>query len=408
MSKDELRAGLRIALEGAENIPERFLAEGAILPAPLPSWVELPSESLEAVCSADYQLGRLTEAPSRLPDWSLVVRMTRWLEAKYALALADVHMTLRDVMEADLSMATSADTGGLVRRYLEVAEDAVRRVVAGEAVGEVILGPAAEMLADRQLATGDEFHISDVDGIPWRTGLAWLGGSTGDTASLLAVPPGADLQASTAQWKTWVDGEVRVPWIAKVALGYYQFRTLSPVPDADYLARLYVVLELIRAGRLPDQRLPIAVMLERQKDRYWRHHCDLLRTGDYAAWITFFANGIGDLCKTQISLVEGLVTIQRNHNEKLEGKTNDAFTRLVNSLTSSPIADYAQFARRVGVSVRQCRDLVKRASRAGLIREVARKDRKKIFEVPDVVELLGVNEGQSSAGHQRIFDKPVD
>src|SRR5262245_23046836 len=103
MSKHELRAGRSIPVDGVENIPERFLASGAVLPNPLPSWVELSHSALDALSYADYQLGRLAEAPSRLPDWSFVVKVTRWLETKYTLALAGDHRTLLEVIEADMS-----------------------------------------------------------------------------------------------------------------------------------------------------------------------------------------------------------------------------------------------------------------------------------------------------------------
>lgn len=411
MSNRELRAGRRVPVDGVENIPERFLAEGAILPNPLPSWVELSHGALEAMSNADYQLGRLAEAPSRLPDWSFVVKVTRWLETKYTLALAGSHRTLLEVIEADLSAPAGKDElVRQVKRYMRIADRAVADVVAGGQVGATILGVAAEMLAEDQDTNDTGSHpATDDDGrTPWRTELTWLGGSTGDTAVLLPVPPGADLRVGTAQWKAWVDGEgddkVRLAWMAKVALGFFQFLTLYPVRHSDFLARLYVVLEFIRAKRLPDQFLPVLVFLDRQRDHYWARHRELLHTGDYGEWVTFFAAGIGDLCQTQINLVEGLDTIRRDHKKAVQGKTNDGFTRLVNSLTSSPLSDYAQIATRINVTIRQCRDLVTRASHAGLIREVGRSDRKKIFAVPDVINLLSIYEGHSRLEDQQVLE----
>jgi hypothetical protein len=401
MSKRELRAGRRIPVDGVENIPERFRAEGAILPNPLPSWVELSHGALEAMSYADYQLGRLAEAPSRLPDSSFVVKVTRWLETKYTLALAGSHRSLLEVIKADLSApAGEEELVRQVKRYIGIARRAVAQVAGGDAVGATILGVAAEMLAEDQgVATDDE--------TPWRTEVTWLGGSTADTAVLLPVPPGAELRAGAAQWKAWVDGEgedkVRLASMAKAALGFFQFLTLFPVRHSGFLARLYVVLELIHAKRLPDQFLPVSVFLDRQRDHYWSRHRELLRTGDYGEWVAFFATGIGDLCQTQIDLVEGLDNIRRLHKKAIKGKTNDGFTRLVNSLTSSPLSDYAQIAKRINVTIRQCRDLVTRASHAGLIREVGRSDRKKIFAVPDVIDLLGIYEGHSRPGDQRVF-----
>jgi hypothetical protein len=375
--------GRWLPVRGKAHLPEHLRAAGAFLPKPLSSDVELRTETAKAVARADHMLGRLDEAATRLPERGALVRATQWRELASCWGGTRPQVSLRDVFLQDLrGLRKPPVTNPAVGEYVTAADDAARRARAGEPIGVMLLRRTAVGLPTD--GTGSERGTAP----PWRTTDHWFGGAEPSSAYLLAVPPGAELRTAAEQWAAWVDCPSDMPLIAKVALGAYQLVTLAPLDDSGEVANLYVVLELIRAGALRDQILPVAPWLAPGSPSYRTRHRAAAEDGDLDGWIAFVAEGIVRLCRAQLNIVDTVEELREEFLDRL-GRRNDSLARAVDALLGTPVADQALIAERSGVSLRHSHDLIKRLRIHGFVREMGRRKQHKLHEVPAVMRLLG-------------------
>ncbi|OLF09999.1 hypothetical protein BU204_32185 [Actinophytocola xanthii] len=344
--------------------------------------MEFRTETAKAVARADHMLGRLDEAATRLPERGALVRATQWRELAGSWGADGTEVSVRDVFLQDLrGLRNPPVTDPAVAEYVAAADDAARRARAGEAIGVMLLRRTAARLPTSGTSTE---RGTDP---PWRTTDRWFGARP-SSAYLLAVPPGAELRTAAEQWVAWVDCPSDMPLIAKLALGAYQILTLAPLDNSEEVANLYVVLELIRAGALRDQILPVSPWLAPRSAPYHIRHRAVAEDGDLDGWIAFVAEGIARLCRAQLNIVDTVEELREEFLDRL-GRRNDSLARAVNALLGTPVADQALIAERSGVSLRHSHDLIKRLRIHGVVREMGQRKQHKLHEVPAVMRVLG-------------------
>lgn len=81
--------------------------------------------------------------------------------------------------------------------------------------------------------------------------------------------------------------------LVRVAPAHYQFETIHPYTDGNgRLGRLVAVLQLLREGALRSPVLSVSPWLKDHSDEYRDHLLNISHTGDWAPWITFFAEAV--------------------------------------------------------------------------------------------------------------------
>jgi len=386
--------GQSISFPGAGEFPVDVGKEGPWRPAPLREEVELKRETYQAAARAEYWLGRLDEAAERMPARRTLVRASQLREASAALDDSSVFLALPEIVAMDLPGDVSADAvDPRVLRLCRADDDAVARVAGGEPIGEVLLGRTARLLA------GLGTDVNDVEGdvlevIPWRQEPAWLGGTRPEDAFLLCTRHGPELRAVAAEMLTWLDADTDLPSVAWLGLAHYQFVVTSPVGHSGHLASLLVALGFIQAGELQDQILAPSQWFTPQNEQYRRMVRAVVDTGDFDAWIGYFADGIVELCRSQIELIGELELIRDQQLDAFNRR--DGLARLVNALSGNPVFNIELAVRLSGVSLRQVHAIVKRLDEEGIVRKWTRnrQPRKKgqhvIREVPAVVKAIGM------------------
>ncbi|OLF15970.1 Fic family protein [Actinophytocola xanthii] len=398
MVKPTLTAsGLWLRTGEIAGLPLRVREEGAFLPRPLPGELPVSLRTQNLLSRAHHLAGRLDEAAVRLTDRRILVRTTQLREAQSMLALKQVIVAFREVLAAELSGRVPSPPEVLaVRQFLRASDEAARRVH-DSPVGETVFRLAAAV-AD-PLRAEQTVH----NRLPWRSGPRWFGGGRAEHAYLLAAPPGADLRGAAEQWKVWVDTTTDMQVVAKLALGAYQLYTLAPLEHADELVYSYVSLELIKAGLVEDQCVPVSVFVDRNRARFERLHRQVVDTGDFDDWVGFFAEAIIEQCESQLMLVHALERERHRHFERLPTR-NDAIARVVNALSGNPMLTAQLVARLCQISVKQSRTLIQKLEGYGLLKEVGSRKRNKLYEVPTVMRLLNLYDGRVSPQDRSLPD----
>jgi hypothetical protein len=287
-------------------------------------------------------------------------------------------------------VAGTAPVDLTLRGYLAASDAAVAWVRAGGPLNLVLLSQLGTILAGTAEALGPA-GADSVNTVAWRTGQGWLGGPDPRDAYLLAVPPGAELQIGGMQWSAWVESGCEAPLLARIALGHYQLALLSPVPFAEHLSRLYITLALIRERGLRDALLPVSEWLSRRRDDYRERILALVRTGDLDGFMVFFASGIAELCRSQISFIQRAERLSEKHLDLL-GQRKDGIVRVTRDLVATPLTTNLQIAQRCGFSVQHAASLTKQLKRIGVIRSLNGKSYRQVFVVPDVMDLVELSD----------------
>jgi Fic family protein len=212
-----------------------------------------------------------------------------------------------------------------------------------------------------------------------------------EQARFVPAPYGDQLRAGVEDWIRWVNGPPSdLPAVVQAGLAHYQFETLHPFSDGNgRIGRLVIVLQLMRKRVLRDPILVVSPWFEARRLEYQDALLALSQSGDWNAWIDFFASGVAASAATTHQRVDGLISWQQDALARVraEGIAGVA-ERLAGELIGSPIMRASQVSRRHGVSHQAAMNALRRLAQVGLVTEQRRRGGIS-FTAQPVVKLIG-------------------
>lgn len=209
-------------------------------------------------------------------------------------------------------------------------------------------------------------------------------------ARFVPAPHGDQLKVVFEAWIAWVNRrDVPLPPIVQAGLAHYQFETLHPYSDGNgRIGRLAIVLQLIRLGVLRDPILVVSPWFEARRVAYQDALLALTITGDWDAWIAFFATGVEAAADTTHRRVNGLLTWREDALRRVRGvRAAGLAERLAADLIGLPVLRASQVADRYGVTHQAAMNALRRLEHLGLLTAEA-THRRVTFRADDVVQLL--------------------
>lgn len=357
----------------------------AYLPDELPEDVPLTSATWTAVAQAEAALGRLDEASQQVPAPGLLRRAATRREAQSTSALEGTFAPIEDVLEPDLE-----DRAQLSLEVWEI----LNYVAAAEAGLDWIKSrPITSGLIfelQRVLVRGTPGEHSDGGGLRDRQVVVGPRDSAVPDARFVPPPPGDQLKAGVDGWVGWMtDPPTDLSPVVRAAMAHYQFESLHPFSDGNgRIGRLLIVLQLMRAGVLREPILVVSPWFEARRLEYQDHLLELSRTGDWDAWVRFFASGVGAAADVFRVRIEELIT---SRDEALatvrDAGVSGVAERVAGELIGSPVLRAPRVARNHQVSPQGAMKALERLRDLGLLSE--RKTRgRRTFRADRVVELI--------------------
>ena len=93
---------------------------------------------------------------------------------------------------------------------------------------------------------------------------------------------------------------------------------MHPFNDGNgRLGRLLIVVQLAADGVLPEGLLSVSPWFERRRDQYQELLAEVSATGDWDAWLRFFANGIEASAIDTAMRIESLLAAQADYQERI-------------------------------------------------------------------------------------------
>lgn len=365
----------------------------AFIPAPLPP---VPPLQLDAYLQSNVDdsllaLGRLDSVTILLPETKLFLYTYVRKEAVLSSQIEGTQSSLSDLLtfEADESPGVPLDDVTEVSNYVAALEWGMTKVRRGFPIsGRLLRGIHSRLLSSSRGA----------DKLPgdFRRSQNWIGGTRPGNAAFVPPPPAEVAPCISALERFIHDNPVRTSPVLKAALAHVQFETIHPFLDGNgRVGRLLITLLLCAEGVLKDPMLYLSLYFKENRAEYYAHLTAVRETGDWEAWIGFFANGVRETAGAAVHTAQRLVGLFARDREQVlaAGRTANSLLRVFDALRERPIATASTLAERSAVTLPTVNRMLAQLQALGIVAELTGRKRDRLFSYAEYVRIL--SEGTS-------------
>lgn len=330
------------------------------LPNSLPKTVSVSEPTWEKLLFAQGALGELAALTRVLRPSELGLKFALFQEALSSSRIEGTQASLVEVLQADLVKETVSQDAEEVLNYFQAMDFAV------SAISEFPLARRVICAAHEILMQGERGR-SKTPGEFRRTPV-WVGSYNSTPESAKFIPPlPSHLTELFAEWEVFVNSNLEMPLIIKLALAHYQFETIHPFLDGNgRIGRIIIELMLVRAGVLGGPYLGISRFIEQNRDEYYDVLENVRVVGDIEGLVRYFAQGIETEALRTSKKLEALISLREQWIKKFSTQSK-SMPGLIYLLLEHPILTVSEAQSRLGVSQPTASTLLRSAQKLGLI-----------------------------------------
>jgi Fic family protein len=383
---DSSPIGHLVPILGPDPATHEVVEGKAFLPDPLPQTLALSTDTWTTVNSASAALARLDGAARRIPSPALLRRPALRREAQSTSALEGTYAPFADVLAADQDdqLHLSAE----VREILNF-ERMAELAFSWPEEQQMTVGMLGEL--QRTLVRGTAGELSDAGGLRDRIVVIGAPGRGFSEARFVPPPHGDQLRSGVEQLLRWINDPPRIPTVVQAALAHYQFETLHPYSDGNgRLGRLLVIVQLLRGALIREPLLVVSPWFEQRRAQYQDALLALSYSGDWDAWVAFFAEGVAASATGSQIKVERLVALQEDLRGRVQGAGKRGLSeRLAADLVGRPYLTPPEVAAGYQVSKQGAHNAIKTLVDLGILREAGYRasSNARLYVAPEVVDV---------------------
>lgn len=367
----------------------------AYVPAPLPpkppiDWNNALHAKFDAALLA---IGRLDAVTDQLPNASLLLYSFVRKEAVLSSMIEGTQSSLSDLMlyELDEQPGVPIKDAQEVSRYVSALEHGLKRLPDLPLSQRLIREVHKALLGGGRGSnlTPGEFRRSQV----------WIGGTRPGNA--VFVPPPADAVPDCIKHfeRFLHDDPEPTPTLVKMALAHVQFETIHPFPDGNgRVGRLLIALQLAADGLLRQPLLYISLHFKEHRRTYYELLNRVRETGDWEAWLEFFADAMSASATQTLSSARRLLKLGAEDAGRIAGLGRAATSALAvhRSLQRQPLATSASLVKSTKLTPATVNKSLAHLQRLRIVTELTSKQRGRVFNYVRYTEIL--NEGMELPG----------
>ncbi len=181
----------------------------------------------------------------------------------------------------------------------------------------------------------------------------WIGGTRPGNA-VFVPPPAEDLLECLGKFELFLhDQPEPTPVLLKVALAHVQFETIHPFLDGNgRLGRLLITLLLCEQKVLQEPMLYLSLYFKTHRQYYYELLNNVRLTGDWEAWLDFFAEAIIITATQAVETAQRLLDLSNKDREKIStlGKIAASTLQVHRILMEHPIASSGWLVEKTGIT----------------------------------------------------------
>lgn len=360
----------------------------AFIPAPLPPQppIEWTPELREKFDQALLALGRLDSVSALLPDTSLFLYMYIRKEAVLSSMIEGTQSSLSDLLlfEFDHQPGVPLNDVQEVSNYVKALNHGLNRLHEGFPLSLRLLKEihAKLLVSGRgEACTPGEFRRSQ----------NWIGGSRPGNAAFVPPPPDM-VEECMGKLELFLHNQPeKSSVLVKAALTHVQFETIHPFLDGNgRLGRLLITLLLCSEGVLKEPMLYLSLYLKTHRDQYYKLLNEIRETGDWEAWLEFFADAIIFTATQAVKTAQKLMQLA-----SADGKTINGLKRISGSvhlihkaLLERPIASPTWIQEKVNLSAATVNACLKQLEKLGVVNEITGQKRNRLYSYEKYIAIM--------------------
>lgn len=360
----------------------------AFVPDPLPpdppiAWTPVLREAFDQALLA---LGRLDSISTLLPDPSLFLYMYVRKEAVLSSMIEGTQSSLSDLLLFELNQESGVPLDDVreVSNYVAALNHGLSRLREGFPLSLRLIREVHAVL----LSTGRGGQQTPGE---FRRSQNWIGGKQPGNATFVPPPAEQVLEAMGKLELFLHDQPEPTPVLLKAALAHVQFETIHPFLDGNgRLGRLLVTLLLCERNVLREPMLYLSLYFKTHRRDYYELLNNVRRTGDWEAWLDFFAKAVVSTATQAVETAKQLVELVQDDKERIAGlgRAASSALRVHWAMTEHPIAPSGWLAEKSGLTPTTVNQSLERLGQLGIIRELTRKQRNRLFSYTRYIEIL--------------------
>ncbi|MDR3628930.1 MAG: Fic family protein [Desulfocapsaceae bacterium] len=360
----------------------------AFVPAPLPPRppIEWTPELRNKFDQALLSLGRLNSVSALLPDTSLFLYMYVRKEAVLSSMIEGTQSSFSDLLlfELDQEPGVPLDDVREVSNYVAALEHGLRLLKEGLPLSLRLFREIHGVLLTKGRGsnqTPGEFRRSQ----------NWIGGTRPGNAAFVP-PPTEELMECMSKLELFLhDQPEPTPVLLKAALAHVQFETIHPFLDGNgRLGRLLITLLLCEQKVLQEPMLYLSLYFKTHRQYYYELLNNVRLTGDWEAWLDFFADAIVVTATQAVETAQQLLDLSDQDREKIRGLGRAATSTLQihRVLMEHPITTSGRLVKKTGISPATVNKALAHLEQLGIVRELTAQKRNRLFSYTEYVEIM--------------------
>jgi len=361
----------------------------AFVPSPLPPDppIDWTPELRNKFDQAMLALGRLDGVTEQLPDTPLFLYMYIRKEAVLSSMIEGTQSSLSDLLlfELDQEPGVPLDDVQEVSNYVVALNHGLARLAEGFPLSLRLIREIHEVLLTKGRG-------SDQTPGEFRRSQNWIGGTRPGNAAFVPPPPEKVPECMNALELFLHDHPEPTSVLLKAALAHVQFETIHPFLDGNgRLGRLLIALLLCEENVLQKPLLYLSLYFKTHRSYYYDLLNGVRRTGDWEAWLDFFAEAVVVTATQAVETARQLsdrISIDRaNISSKLDRSAPSALA-VHQALIEHPIATAGSLAEQTGLAPATVNKCLVHLERLGIVRELTARKRNRVFSYGRYVEIM--------------------
>ena len=360
----------------------------AFVPAPLPprppiDWTpELRSKFDQAWLS----LGRLDSVSTLLPDTSLLLSMYVRKEAVLSSMIEGTQSSLSDLLlfELDQEPGVPLDDVREVSNYVAALDHGLRLLQEGLPLSLRLFREIHGVLLSKGRGSNQapgEFRRSQ----------NWIGGTRPGNAAFVP-PPAEEVLECMGKLELFLhDQPEPTPVLLKAALAHVQFETIHPFLDGNgRLGRLLITLLLCEHKVLREPMLYLSLYFKTHRQYYYELLSNVRLTGDWEAWLDFFAEAIIVTAGQAVETAQQLLDLSNRDRDKINGlgRAAPSTLQIHRALMEQPIATSSSLVEKTGITPATVNKSLGHLEQLGIVKELTARKRNRLFSYAGYIEIM--------------------
>jgi Fic family protein len=363
----------------------------AFVPAPLPPAppIEWSSELREKFDQALLALGRLDSVSVLLPDTSLFLYMYVRKEAVLSSMIEGTQSSLSDLLlfEFEHQPGVPLDDVQEVSNYVAALYHGLNRLNEDFPLSLRLLKEIHSVLLSK--GRGKECDPGE-----FRRSQNWIGGSRPGTAAFVPPPP-ENVQECMGKLELFLhDQPEKTSVLIKAALAHVQFETIHPFLDGNgRLGRLIITLLLCSEKVLKEPMLYLSLYFKTHRQRYYELLNEVRLTGDWEAWLDFFADAVIHTATQAVDTAQQLMKLSAEDGKRINGlKRISGSAHLIHkAMLERPMASPNWIQEKTLLSPATVNACLRELEQLGIVKEVTGQKRNRIYSYVEYIRIM--NEG---------------